>query len=258
MTIISLKIKAVHTSAPLYLILLFLVPLTSLGQMVTVKEKPSFYQGKRFTADLSLKYQLTNAPQKPFKEYAEIERSANLYFHIDPEVKFNYALSNKVALYAKLGATRTSHQPEYDGSNSYLQTDLSGNSLGLGFSFFKKKKGAIAPVGRYFSFGLSRHSYKLTPGVIIKSQSKTVEKSPESFSIPLRNYSFDLELGTKNLITSKVYYNFSFQLTGNFGTSQVARTIDDQGYEELGLIIGNRIRIKDLALFKVGLGYVVF
>ncbi|MFT4826997.1 MAG: hypothetical protein ACI9GO_000382 [Bacteroidia bacterium] len=228
------------------------------AQMVTVKEKPSFYLGKRFTADLSLKYQLTNAPQKPFEKYEERDRLVNLYFHINPEVKFNYALSNKVALYAKLGATRTSHQPEYDGFNSYLQTDLSGNSLGLGFSFFKKKKGAIAPVGRYFSFGLSRHSYTLTPGVIIRSQSKTVEESSESFSIPLRNYSFDLEFGTKNLITSKVYYNFSFQLTGNFGTSQVVRTIEDEGYEDLGFVIGNRIRIKDLALFKIGLGYVVF
>jgi hypothetical protein len=227
------------------------------AQMVTVKEKPSFYLGKRFTADLSLKYQLTNAPQKPFEKYEDRDRLVNLYFHIDPEVKFNYALSNKVALYAKMGLTRTSHLPEYDG-NSYFQTALSGNSLGLGFSFFKKKKGAIAPVGRYFSFGLSRHSYTLTPGVIMRSQSKTVEESPESFSIPLRNYSFDLEFGTKNLITSKVYYNFSFQLTGNFGTSQVVRTIEDEGYEDLGFVIGNRIRIKDLALFKIGLGYVVF
>jgi hypothetical protein len=228
------------------------------AQMVTVKEKPSFYLGKRFTADLSLKYQLTNAPQKPFEKYEDRDRLVDLYFHIDPEVKFNYALSNKVALYAKLGTTRTSHLPEYYGINSDFQTDLSGNSLGLGFSFFKKKKGAIAPVGRYFSFGLSRHSYTLTPGVIIRSQSKTVEESPESFSIPLRNYSFDLEFGTKHLITSKVYYNFSFQLTGNFGTSQVVRTIEDEGYEYLGSIIGDRIRIKDLALFKIGLGYVVF
>ena len=113
-------------------------------------------------------------------------------------------------------------------------------------------------MGRYFSIGLTRHSYTLTPGVIIRSQSKTVEESPESFSIPLRNYSFDLEFGTKNLITSKVYYSFSFQLTGNFGTSQVVRTIEDEGYEYLGSIIGERIRIKDLALFKIGLGYVVF
>jgi hypothetical protein len=241
----------------LLLLLAALAPIVSSAQMITVKEKPSFYLGKRFTADLSLKYQLTNAPQKPFEKYEDRDRLVNLYFHIDPEVKFNYALSNKVALYAKLGLTRTSHLPEYNG-NSYFQTDLSGNSLGLGFSFFKKKKGAIAPVGRYFSFGLSRHSYTLTPGVIIRSQSKTVEESPESFSIPLRNYSFDLEFGTKNLITSKVYYSFSFQLTGNFGTSQVVRTIEDEGYEDLGFVIGNRIRIKDLALFKIGLGYVVF
>ncbi|MFT7230533.1 MAG: hypothetical protein ACI9GO_001002, partial [Bacteroidia bacterium] len=33
---------------------------------------------------------------------------------------------------------------------------------------------------------------------------------------------------------------------------------EDEGYEDLGFVIGNRIRIKDLALFKIGLGYVVF
>jgi hypothetical protein len=233
------------------------------AQMVTVKEKPSFYLGQRFTVDLNLKSQLTNAPQKPFEKYEERNRVVDLYFHVNPEIKFNYALSNKTALYAKLGTSRTSHMPEYDPKGPYFQTDLSGNSMGLGFSFFKKRKGAIAPMGRYFSFGLSRHSYKLTPGVTFNSQNKTVEESSETFSISLQNYSFDLEFGTKKPITTKVYYNFSFQLTGNFGTSQVARTIDDQGYEDLGyedlgIAIGNRIRIKDLALFKLGLGYVVF
>ena len=55
-----------------------------------------------------------------------------------------------------------------------------------------------------------------------------------------------------------LYYNFSFQLTGNFGTSQIARAIEDEGYDNLGSVIATRIRIKDLALFKLGLGYVLF
>ena len=228
------------------------------AQMVTVKEKSSFYQGKRFTADLNLKYQLTNAPQKPFKEYPQRDRFLNLHFHIDPEVKINYALSNKVALYAKLGPSRTSHLPTREQFGSSFQTDLSGNSMGLGFSIFKKNKGAIAPIGRYFNIGLSRHSYKLTPGVTVNRQTKTIQASTESFSIPLRNYSFDLEFGTKKLITTMLYYNFSFQLTGNFGTSQIARAIEDEGYDNLGSVIATRIRIKDLALFKLGLGYVLF
>jgi hypothetical protein len=258
----------------LLLLLAALAPIVSSAQMITVKERPSFYLGKRSIVTLNLGLQPTISPMNPG---TKSDKNIPIYPNLKSELTYTIALNNKVAFFAKIGTNKSSRQEaddiSYIGGNVSSYIDLKeegmpimkGNTIGAGFSFFKRRKAAIAPIGSHFSLGLLSHKYNVTyNGMSLVSDDDYY--GPVSLDISDRKSSFryiSLEMAfcTNKLITKNLYYHLGFSTsfhsrlaTKLLGDKNSADSIDNQ------LFSANLegLAFRDIAVLKIGLGYVLF
>jgi hypothetical protein len=254
--------------------ILIFCTLPSDAQMVTVKEKPSFYLGKRSIVTLNLGLQPTISPMNPGTKR---DKTIPIYPNLKSELTYTIALNNKVAFFAKLATNKSSRQEaddiRYIGGNVssyiYLKEEgmpvMKGTTLGAGFSFFKRRKAAIAPIGSHFSLGLLSHKYNVTySGMSLVSYDDyygPVDLDISDRKSSFRYISLEMAFCTNQLITKNLYYHLGFSTsfhsrlaTKLLGDKNSADSIDNQ------LFSANLdgLAFRDIAVLKIGLGYVLF
>lgn len=264
----------------------------SQAQMITVKERPSFYLGKRATLDVNLLVQPSLEPRKKPEEdiysMRKYERASQktigIYTQISPEIKYTYALSNKFGLYAK---ANTFSRYKLDSENSfnvstgenswdneyyeeYGYAKLNGFSYGAGVKWFRNGKAAIGPIGSYFGIGLTRHNYNVTHDGMILATDDPGSNSSWGSSIDIIaiddwevNFSYmtmDFEFGSTHQITKDIYYKLGVSSSLNFGlgTLDLNSYSDNQTSEEyLTKNAKESLAYSNLMVLKFGLGFVV-
>jgi hypothetical protein len=250
------------------------------AQMVTVKEKPSFYLGKRANLTFALGLQPTLFPSKPVTNNPDGPNNTNrlIYGNVKSEFTFNIALNNKVAVYLKGATLRTSRTTNfisyYDQVNSNYYTlreettpAIRGRTVGAGFSFYRKSRAAIAPMGSHFSIGLSKHTLNIS-----YEDSKLIERgsnfSSKPFELDISDrtssfHYFSLEMAFTNNqpITQNLYYHYGFSTSINsvrlnalLEDSSAKDDIDEQLFDS-NL---SALSFRDFAVLKIGLGYMLF
>lgn len=248
------------------------------SQMVTVKEKPSFYLGKRATFDLNLAVQPAFVPQKAAAEIdPNLDRnntSGGIFIHFNPQANFTYALSNKVAVYLKGAANTRSRETEYynlteDQGNRYYvgvyeygQPTMKDKAWGIGLAFFKTKQGFLAPIGTNWKIGVSKHHIKVNHDntyYAYKSQNGVPIEKYNNLEYNIKNFSLDLEFAIQDLISENLYYSFGLSSSLNIGL-RYGFNDDESGdvVSQLSRINKESLLYKDIAVLKLGLGYVIF
>ena len=265
----------------LLVLTLFLVPKESSAQMVTVKEKPSFYLGKRSTVALNAGLQPTLAPMNPAKDQSTTRESIlpfPIYANIKPELTYTFALNNKVAIYVRGGlnkSSRTSDQYDYityylEDSDYYVDLKeqgspiMKGKSLGAGFTFFKRRKAAIAPIGNHFSLGFSMNDFNVTrEGVYLQYNTDfgTTERVDlSSYTSKIKYYGLEMNFATNQPITRELFYQLGISTT--FTTRLLSRfALDDSSLDidpQLRIHDIDALALRDILVLKLGLGYVIF
>jgi hypothetical protein len=251
------------------------------GQMVTVKDKPSFYLGQRSTLSLSLGIQPAFDPMGP-KDYSveNSEKYINIFVHVKPELTYTYALSNKVALFARAAKFNTSRLvSDYESftiqeDNGYdysfyketVAPKMRGSSVGLGLSFFKTRKAALAPIGKHFSVCFMRHNYNMSyedNSFLVSEDYNSVTKKLDisDRESSFNYYSLEVGFGTNQLISNNLYYHLGFSTI--FTTRYVTRALGDKNAKDdidRNLFANNiaSLSYRDIAVFRLGLGYVLF
>ena len=260
-----------------YPVLVFLlISLFAEAQMVTVAEKPSFYLGMRSNITLSLAVQPVHSPTKPNNRNPD-ERSPLAYPYARPELTYTIALRNKVSFYVRGVLNKSSRVSKnlgiYDTLNDLNiplkevgMPSMKGNAIGAGFSFYRRKKAAIAPMGSHFSIGLSRHKYDVRyTGMYLKeTRYDRQDKEPidiSNLSNTFRYLTLDIAFTNNQPITKKLYYHYGFSSSLNsrfvtiaIGNNNPQNTIP---YELLENDL-NSFLLRDIAMLKLGLGYMLF
>jgi hypothetical protein len=257
-----------------FALLLFAVTSAN-AQMVTVKEKPSFYLGKRSNITLSLAFQPVLSPTKP--------KVTNLSIHpyLRAEITYNFALNNKVAIYLRGALNKSSREESsretysiYDdfGSREFYITEegmpvMKGQTIGVGLSFYRRKKAALAPMGSHFSIGLSHHKYNVSyEDMFITLEEIYNGQGPQRINI--NNYtnsfkflSIDFAFTNNQPVTRNLYihYGFSSSFSTRILTQALGRNrLKDPINRHLFKNDLDGLALRDIAVVKLGLGYVLF
>lgn len=136
------------------------------------KERVSGYLGNRFVLGVGTEVSLSRHPQRSYKAAYEDGVTLNKTFltYVD------YAIKRNKTIGFRAGITRTSaglvedNFLKYDHSHGgfdFTVGSVQGSpairdfSYGITYKIFKERKGAMAPVGPYFSIGVNRHDYKV-------------------------------------------------------------------------------------------------
>jgi hypothetical protein len=257
--------------------LALLAPLGSVAQMVTVKEKPSFYLGKRSAVSLNLGLQPTLSPSKPIESDPNNpteDKLIPIYANVKSELTYSLALNNRVAFFVKGGLNKTSRNPETGlyfrdqngNSYNYLREIgapiMKGNSIGAGFSFFRKRRAALAPMGSHFSMGVIRHKYNVSyEGMSLVGDDNF--GGPVSFDLSdrtasFRYYALEMSFATNKPITKELYYQLGF--SSSFQTRLISQLLEENKGDDLEQqLLQNDIAalaFRDIVVLKLGLGYV--
>lgn len=260
---------------------LVLVTICSYAQMVTIKEKPSFYLGQRGTLDISLLFQPSVAPMfakdlnaREFRD-KEDEKILPIYLLVNPQLEYTYAFNNNLAAYVRGGYAISSRAPSYEDYDDKLREYLSEsgmskitrNTIGFGLAVYFSGRAAIAPIGTNFSLGLSKHTVRatyegLTAGKINYNTNKFEPYRDLNNNESMFEYStLDWGFQAKELITSKVYLNYgisgSFKLNLQSGIG--ATNYDNDETYEMQQLNNTRasFAFRDLLILRIGAGMVI-
>lgn len=239
------------------------------AQLVYVKEKPSFYLGQRLALDINLGVQLAAQPQRGPREIdLEPKRYggnlAGIFVHANPEVTANFALWNAFGIYGKVGyskRSRVASSSSFNGLYEYGATQISGTSLGAGLAFFFREYGSIAPLGSQLKVGMSLYYYKVKHQGMFYASSGSYDNLPENpdldltpHEVEIRHGSVDVEYSFREAISDKLYYNIGVSTSLNFNSREDKVKNTDELLFRLEKSARESFILKDLLVFKVGLG----
>jgi hypothetical protein len=191
------------------LTLLILCIITADAQMVDIKERNSFFIGKRNSVDISLNLLPSLEPQRPVTTENIGFNISGIYTHINPEISYTFAVSNKFALYAMASQYTRSRLPQEFASRdnwdyTYFQDvktpKLIDRGVGFGLAFFQTQKGSYAPIGGYFKIGAKWHNVSAQ-----YSPFSNPELTIPSYTMKL--VSGHVEFGLKKPISDALYYD---------------------------------------------------
>lgn len=254
----------------------------SFAQMVTVKEKPSFYLGQRGTIDVNLLTQIGFSPMlqsdKNYFEHSDEEYETINPFHllINPQAEYTFALNNVFAMYVRGAYAVSSRDPIYmgseiSGSNSVYESGtpkIKRTTMGFGFSVFLNNKAAIAPIGTHFSVGFSSHKVIADhSGVMLgsynyNSQEFDVIRSVDNEIVEFDYKSIDWGFQMKDLIGPNLYLKYGIAGSFNIGV-KTGLISDDYSYSEPTFkdrqldAARESYMLRDLLILKFGAGYVL-
>ncbi|NNJ55814.1 MAG: hypothetical protein HKP14_06765 [Bacteroidia bacterium] len=263
-------------------LIITILALSSFAQLVTVKEKPSFYLGQRGTIDVNILTQIGFTPMLAsdlnYAEYEEVtSEQINLpHILINPQAEYTFALNNILAVYLRGALAVTSRDPVYMGSDNSSSSSLyeSGTpkirrrTFGFGFNVFLNNKAAIAPVGTNFSIGFSTHSVVadhsgMTLGTFSYNPYEFVELRDVDNEIVEFDYkSIDWGFQWKDLIGPKLYIQYgvagSFNLGVKTGLIEGDYSYSEKTFKDRQLEAAREsYMLRDLVMFKLGVGYVL-
>jgi hypothetical protein len=239
------------------------------AQLVYVKEKPSFYLGQRLALDINLGVQLAAQPQRGPREIdLEPKRYggnlAGIFVHANPEVTANFALRNAFGIYGKVGyskRSRVASSSSFNGLYEYGATQISGTSLGAGLAFFFREYGSISPLGSQLKVGMSLYNYKVKHQGMFYASSGSYDNLPENpdldltpHEVEIRHGSVDVEYSFREAISDKLYYNIGVSTSLNFNSREDKVKNTDELLFRLEKSARESFILKDLLVFKVGLG----
>lgn len=203
------------------------------SQEVSLKDKNSFYNGKRGLLEIGINPRVsTYSYELPFGSYSFIRNTAT---KINPFLEYSYGLTNRWS--ATINAGRTTHfrrpvgfrgrdsvgpptntwesaEYKYYTIGELRSKEIQSNKVGLRFNYHLKKKGAISPLGHYFGFGfnylmnsvdyedepLTKYTTENRELVILKE----LEEEPLKFNF----WSIDLTYGARKNITENLFVSW--------------------------------------------------
>ncbi len=260
----------------LKLLLLILSSLTSLLLMA----QPPGYLGKRASVTFNISglpaYNGPSLNNRGRKAFGEKKKGIGINYEF--EFDFSYVVARYKSLGLKIGQyytgtetyARTETISDMDNSSDrdehYLFNRLNVRSIGLVYSKFKRKKGAIAPIGNRFYWGLKRTF--VTAEIIDK---RTVYggdglgivygHAPLTYN---QNVAFNLlTMGWSNnqifwdKLILKTGFRFSIPLfTGGLDYQSTFRGSNNQDNFDKRVI--QRVASHELFRFDIGIGYLLF
>jgi len=259
--------------------------LSSIAQVVKVKEKSSFFLGKRGTIDINLMVQPSLQPSRmPDKDIYEedkynrrIARLIPIYTHVSPELKYTFAINNRLSVYGKYNLysrskldAETSIEVERNGVSDYFEeygyAQLKGRSYGLGLQWFQRSRAAIAPIGFYYGVGVAKHDYNVThEGMTLATRDPGGPFTSEFISIADKELDFsfislDFEIGNNQPISKFLYYKLAVSSSANFGLE----ILGDQGThfyntvdEYLTYNAKQSMAFNNAFVLKAGVGFII-
>ena len=247
--------------------------------MVTVKEKNSFFGGKRFTADLNLLTTLGYNRQRPYNTTCALkDLPEERILPTKPQFNFSanatIALSNAFCFYGRIARHSASTKPLNDiyirdASDYYNQLGspkITTQSYGLGMTFMRRKFGSLAPIGHYFSIGISwvHHRIDFQESFLAKfdtyngnsTYTSGTEYYLSRYTQTVSTVSFDMEMGSTKMFTEKFYYKLS--LLSSFNFEPPYNTHHTEIEDALVTPLVNSQKIAYIAQLKLGLGALLF
>lgn len=271
-------------------ILFVLGSLQSFSQMIFVKERPSFYLGKRATLDINIVYQPGLEPGiKPKHDILTMDKQDRnnskifpLYTHVNQEVAYSLGLTNSLGAYAKFGyysrskndsyysvsSSSSSLLPHLSGFSEFGYAQLRGLSYGLGVKWFQNSKAALGPIGSYLSFGSTKHNYSVThkdmylsEGELARDWVSVDDAIPlDDYRVDFSYFTIDFEMGNTHLITKNIYLKLALSSSLNLGLETFGDQISPvhQSVEEyLTYTAKQSMAYSNLITMKGGLGFVL-
>lgn len=204
------------------------------SQEVSLKDKNSFYNGKRGLLEIGINPRVSMffINDKDLGNYEKYHLSTK----INPFLEYSYGLTNRWS--ATINAGRTTHFRSPIGFSAYEAVgpppttswgsqeynpfligelgpkEIQSNKVGLRFNYHLKKKGAISPLGHYFGFGfnylMNSIDYKdepLTKFLRYYGELPLEEydlKEPIKFNL----WSIDLTYGARKNITENLFVSW--------------------------------------------------
>lgn len=226
-----------------------LLTLSASAQLVVIKEKNSYYHGKRSSINFNFGLQPTISPKKKDTPSGGF-LGLGIYSNSKPELTYKFALNNRAAVFAKGSLIQSSRDILYGTVGNTRETkrpEMKGNTIGFGMSWYHNNKAAMAPMGRNFSAGIMRHKYNV---------SYTLSNN-NPLTSELKYYSLELSYCNNQPITKYLYYQLGFSTS--FNTLIVDRlTGDNDGLANaLKFQDVEGLAYRDIAVIRVGLGYVL-
>lgn len=266
------------------------------SQEVSLKDKNSFYNGKRGLLEIGINPRVSMF----FYEIPEIDIYGDFHSStkINPFLEYSYGLTNRWS--ATINAGRTTHfrrpigfsardevgspgapgdptEYIYYTSGELGPKEIQSNKVGLRFNYHLKKKGAISPLGHYFGFGfnylMNSIDYEDEPllkftrengELIILYESK---EKPFKFNL----WSIDLTYGARKNITENFFvsWHMLWSISNWFGPmwgfDDYNTNYNQSGYEEYIKVKKSDfikpseavMRRTNLFSFRFGIGYVI-
>ena len=254
-------------------------------QLVHVKEKSSFYMGKRGTLDINLLVQPSlqpgSAPDHDIFEEDKYDRKnaefLPIYTLVSPEMKYTFAISNKFSAYvngnlysrSKLDAEVGFYLEErfdYEYIEEYGYAKLKGRSYGLGFQWFQTKKAALAPMGFYIGVGAAKHDYTVTHEDVYLSDAD-ISGTYGSYLYKLDNIKLDFsyaslnfEIGNTQPLSKLVYYKLALSSSANIGLGTFGNNKSSSRNTVEGYLLHTArqsLTFNNIFVLKMGLGLVI-
>lgn len=216
------------------------------SQEVSLKDKNSFYNGKRGLLEIGIN------PRVSWFSY-QLPIGGDLIktsTKMNPFLEYSYGLTNRWSATINVGRTTHFRRPiGFSGrdsvgpppTNSYESAEyiyytlgemkskeIQSNKVGLRFNYHLKKKGAISPLGHYFGFGfnylMNSIDYKDEPLLKFTRENGELiileEYHPKKPIIKFNLWSIDLTYGARKNITENLFvsWHMLWSISNYFGS----------------------------------------
>ena len=246
---------------------------STLAQMVSVQEKTSGYLGSKFLIGLNIVGGPSTAPQNSKSETSS--EGLNLSINRGLELEFSTVLSSGVCMFVSGFQSSTSADIGYrtikleedplSQYDNFARIEEGKPSIvdrggGIGFKVFRKKKGALAPLGTYFQVAARFHSISVDMSDLVfgvsyfdgwESIDRTYKLENTTFTVP--GQELQLGMGVTSAVKNKVLIDFkvvSGYLVGAY-YSPFTETFNKQ----IKVDVLDRVRRKQLINISLGAAY---
>jgi hypothetical protein len=169
--------------------------------------------------------------------------------NVGEPVEYSYVKDN-IPLYAVL----------YESEMPLLQH----RKIGIGMTWFRKKKAAMGPVGPYFSIGANmnviKSQYSGTARVLKNYSQDRSTQDLGNITNEFRYFTGVMEFGNNGMITKDIFYNLGLSFGANMRLGANAlQGYDDYDMEEaLERADRNSLQFRDAVSIKIGIGALLF
>jgi hypothetical protein len=246
----------------------------SFSQMVTVKEKTSGYLGNRFLVGLHVVGGPSLEPQKARIEEPSYRSDFELTLNRGLDLELSAVLTSRTMFVVSAFHSRTSMNVGYrsinlDGSSEPLSNyaklktgtpTIRDRGASLGFKMYRKRKGALAPIGSYFQLAARFHniSTDMSDMIFATSYSDGWESSDRTYKLedPIFNVTgaeIQLGMGVTTAVRSKILVDF--RVVSGYLLGAYYSDFTEDFKRQIKTDVMDRIRRKQLINISLGAAY---